>query len=64
MQYFVAWIDYSLTIDIGRWGFTVGPFFLAINRDGDIHRMWCLRDMHWQSQRNFEWTNVPAYRGE
>lgn len=29
-------IDYCVSVYVGRWGFTVGPWFFTIDKDKDI----------------------------
>jgi hypothetical protein len=42
MHLHFAFIDYHITLTVGRYGVTVGPHFLSIDKDGDIeHQVIC-----------------------
>jgi hypothetical protein len=52
---YICLVDWTLSIEYRGHGIVVGPFFIGTLRNGDTSRMFCLRDMKWQSNLHFEY---------
>jgi len=50
---YFLFVDYTLTVEVNKVGVTIGPCFLTINKNNDIHKSWG-KDNNSMCDYNFE----------
>lgn len=62
----VGFVDYSVYVSLGKtWGFSVGPCFISIDKDGDSWRgwwPWTPKSGQFLTDFSFEWSSREGFR--